>query len=411
MGTSTVPILRLELSKDGKTINILDAHGQPHPIKCIVSDVASKRHRTSLKNGLDQLKRGVQVQNRTIEVVGAAFNDLNTRGLSILSEIFEDKLSEVRQIFRKSFPDWDSSPEPLNITVVAELNRFVPLELLPIFDTSMWPPVINDQRDLERSIRRFPGFCAVIKREFTDPDQGVNQDLIFANEPKLPLRCFVNESFEGLPAAEEEFGFFKSHADHIDLDGPWPPISGLTDIQFWEKLANYLLFADEKFDGQPRSPVDQIQHFICDCIVDQDADESVLRLSSRNQIKIYQLQAQITNEQQKENPKIRPESAPLIFLNACGSSRIDPMDITSFPQLFLKVNKYRGFIGTETNVPDRFAAEFSQCFYRELLSGRTLGEAMYKAKWSMLRDKKNPLGIIYTTYADPNMRVSKAVEI
>jgi hypothetical protein len=250
----------------------------------------------------------------------------------------------------------------------------------------------------------------------TDPKEGIDQNLLLTNNPRLPIRCFVNENFEELPKAKEEYEFFKSQGAYIDLVGLWPPINGLTKDQFGTQLADHLMFASQTFRGDPRIP-DQIQHFICHCIVDEnDVDESVLKLSRLNSLKIYELQAKLAqvqaeNERIPEKRKQRPIPAPLVFLNACGSSIIDPMDVTSFPMLFLKLNKYRGFIGTETNVPDLFAADFSKIFYCGLLNGLTLGEAIYQAKWAMLRDHQNPLGIIYTTYADPNMRVSNKVEI
>jgi hypothetical protein len=81
------------------------------------------------------------------------------------------------------------------------------------------------------------------------------------------------------------------------------------------------------------------------------------------------------------------------------------MAATSFPRFFLQDNRNRGFIGTETNVPDAFAANFSRYFYSGLLNGLNLGEAIYEAKWAMLKNC-NPLGILYTNYADPELRVS-----
>ena len=67
----------------------------------------------------------------------------------------------------------------------------------------------------------------------------------------------------------------------------------------------------------------------------------------------------------------------------------------------------RGVIGTAARVPDYFAAEFSERFYRYLLSGELLGHAMHKTKWDLLTmpDQNNPLGLLYLLYADPNIRV------
>jgi hypothetical protein len=79
--------------------------------------------------------------------------------------------------------------------------------------------------------------------------------------------------------------------------------------------------------------------------------------------------------------------------------------------LFLVENGNRGFIGTETRIPDQYAAAFSEQFYTELLQGRPLGEAVHAARWTLLRRHNNPLGILYTVYADPDMRVRKPVTL
>ena len=89
---------------------------------------------------------------------------------------------------------------------------------------------------------------------------------------------------------------------------------------------------------------------------------------------------------------------------------MDPLAATSFPKFFLRDSGSRGYIGTETNIPDRFAAKFSRCFYQGLLTGRKLGEAIYEAKLTMLRTHCNPLGILYTVYADPNIGVSVPIK-
>ena len=101
---------------------------------------------------------------------------------------------------------------------------------------------------------------------------------------------------------------------------------------------------------------------------------------------------------------------PLLFLNACGSGRILPEASFSFPEYFLRVNGNRGFIGTETPVPDDFAAEFARKFYIALLSGqRNLGWALQRARWQMLESQQNLLGLYYIAYADPTMRVGRPV--
>ena len=103
------------------------------------------------------------------------------------------------------------------------------------------------------------------------------------------------------------------------------------------------------------------------------------------------------------SPKDRPPQ-PLVFLNACASSNLNPARFGSFPKFFLD-HGFLGFIGTEISMPDCFAAAFSQRLYKRVLEASTLGEAIYSARWDMLKENMNPLGIFYSVYADPEIRV------
>lgn len=312
--------------------------------------------------------------------------------------IFGDYRGQVSEICRSSSPSWKTSSNPVVIATEGDLSRFLPLEFLPLFDLSDWPPC-TDQDTLDEAVRRFPGFSAVIKREFQNVE--ISQDPVLQNNPKLHLKCFVEDT---LPGAGLELDFFKANAHSIDFDGPWP-VSELSD--FPKELAGYLQRSDQTFNGVIRSPGDQIQHFVCHCYTDERVpSDSALRLSNSNTATIAELQASLD----LPDHTTAPTFGPLIFLNACGTARMDPMSAASFPRFFLRDNHNRGFIGTETNIPDQFAADFSKCFYSGLLKGLSLGQAIYEAKWAMLRQAKNPLGILYTFYADPDMALSNVVD-
>lgn len=401
MDIQRAPKLRIEFARDGGSITMLDTEDKEHTFPCRLDDRCADEYRKILKKILDQVKDLVRKQNLTVEDASSAFDVLNQKGLTLLWQIFGDKREQVVGVFGDCFKEWCTETEPAVITVAAELSRFIPIELLPLFQLSIWP-LSDDLSTLEEGARRFPGFSAIIRREF--PNIRVSQDLVLQNEPKLPLKCFVHR---GLHGVEAEMGFFKNNQEHIDVDGPWP-VGKMPRREFSKALANYLQYADQTFDGQDRSPIDQIQHFICHCEIDEIvSSDSLLRFSDGNDATISDLQAFFAIPSGKN----RPQSGPLIFLNACATSRINPMAVTSFPRFFIEENGNRGFIGTETNVPDSFAAEFSQCFYRGLLKGLSLGRAIYDAKWEMLRERKNPLGILYTVYADPDLHVSKGVGV
>jgi hypothetical protein len=401
MSVQRAPILSIKFAADGNSMLLTDAGEKEYLIPCRLSDRDAGEYRKALKAGLDTLKNSLRGSSLRVIDAAIALDGLNRRGLSVVWQIFGDQLERVTEIFQQSYPAWRSETEPAVMTVAAELSRFVPFELLPLFELSEWP-VSDDLPTLEAAARRFPGFSTIVRRVFLDLD--VSQDLVLQNEPKLPLKCFV---YRKLGGADAEIDFFKDNASYIDMDsGPWPA-ARMKRADFSRSLARYLRHADQSLDGQARLPMDQIQHFACHCEIDENlSSDSVLRFSDGNEATIAELQSYFAIP----DGTSRPPSGPLIFLNACGTSRIDPMAVVSFPKFFLKENRNRGFIGTETNVPDGFAAEFSQMFYRSLLRGVSLGRAIYDAKWAMLREKNSPLGILYTVYADPDLCVSKPVD-
>ena len=94
------------------------------------------------------------------------------------------------------------------------------------------------------------------------------------------------------------------------------------------------------------------------------------------------------------------------LLLGCGSSNIYPEGVVSFPPLLLD-HGYRGFIGPESKIPDDFAGLFAGRLYKSFLEGDRLGEAILKTRCSFLTTHANPLGILYTMYANPNFRVRK----
>ena len=391
-----VPKLKLESGKKANTLIVTDANNVPHEISCDFDVIAAGDLRRGLRRTLETITKQLNsddIPELTIAHASNALEALDRRGRSMMVSIFGRDREKLSKLFEANFPLWSAGSSPIVITAAAELTRFLPLEFLPLFDLRSWPRY-PDWPTLAQAARRFPGFSAIIRREFYNLK--VPQDLTLKSNPRLPLKCFFERSF---PGALEEVEFFKNNHS-IEFDGPWPE----TKLeQFPDLLAQYLQFANQTFTGNLRNQADQIQHFTCHCETDELVpSDSTLALSEENIATIADLQASLRPPSQLENQ----EPGPLIFLNACGTSKMDPMTAASFPQFFLKDNGNRGFIGTETSIPDDVAAYFSRRFYESLLSGVRLGEAIYEAKWKMLYETNNPLGILYTLYADPDMVIS-----
>jgi hypothetical protein len=198
---------------------------------------------------------------------------------------------------------------------------------------------------------------------------------------------------------------------YVDLEDPWPwPEREFGQEEFVNSVAQDLWNPARRSRGGKPRPPDMVQHFACHCDTRADSDsEYYLKLShdpvysgSERVVTIEDLRSSFGTFGANRQPQ--GDALPLVFLNACGSSVINPMSISSFPQLILN-NGNCGFIGTETEVPDQVAAAFSKSFYTHLLEGDSLGVAIYEARWALLREHKNPLGILYTMYADPDITV------
>lgn len=295
--------------------------------------------------------------------------------------------------------------EPALLEMEAPDDLFLPIELLPLAGRRTDQEGL-DYLALELSARAFLGFAAVVRRIRR---ASVDQDTLLRmypsspqSHPRLPISFFRDATLDG---ARWEREFFVQER-RLDLQVEWPE-GELNSSAFARTLSRRLL--DPRWVSQNvRSSVpDQIQHFSCHCITSEDSSEWYLRLStdggSSVKIQLDALEAELADLADAV------ESLPLVVLNACGSSSIDPHSAVSFLKIFLD-NGNRGFVGTETRVPDQFAARFSRRFYLELLRGAPLGTALHHARWSLLMNRGNPLGILYVLYANPDLHVKEIAD-
>ena len=140
-----------------------------------------------------------------------------------------------------------------------------------------------------------------------------------------------------------------------------------------------------------------VAHFACHAKPNkagEPADESFLLLSnsfpvSLREFRVYELTL---------------DGDPLAILNACDTGVRDPLQTSSFVSTLLDCGA-RGVIATECEVPDVFAAVFAKHFYTRFLKGQKLGDAMLYMRRYLLRRYRNPLGLLYSLYADPDTKL------
>jgi hypothetical protein len=96
---------------------------------------------------------------------------------------------------------------------------------------------------------------------------------------------------------------------------------------------------------------------------------------------------------------------PLVFINGCRSTGLEPKQAIEFVSGFIQVAGAAGVIGTEITVFEPLAQAFAEdCLRRFLVGSKTLGESVRNARLALLKSL-NPLGLVYTPFAVANLRM------
>lgn len=278
-------------------------------------------------------------------------------------------------------------------------DSFLPLEFLPLFRIYPGEP-IKTRDDFTTACRTLVGFSCVVRRALLNVPVAGGTTLHTGPNGRVPARYLYFEHLEG--AVAELAWFAEAAGAHVDLEGPYP-----------DRADGGLGLAEQIFDprlllnGERRELPDQLLHFACHCYTRSDNPlEAEIELSGaghHSRTTLGALGAGLVALGTKQD--IRTFDLPLVMMNACGSSRMRAPGAPSFPYLFL-VNKNRGFIGTETEIPDDVAAAFSKALYERFLVRRIpLGRALLESRRHLLNALRNPLGLAYAAYADPELHV------
>jgi hypothetical protein len=351
-----------------------------------------------------------------------AINNLDSTGMSLTYDLLGPNGDKVlRGFLRAHLPQlFLDEPRVTNTAPLIEIESvddFVPFEILPLVgppDTSK----VKDVRSLRRAMSRYLGMAAVIRRidqrhdserdSRDDPILGLDQDRILLNDDKLPIKFFHDSNLDG---AKAELDFFARVGNYIDLDGPWPT-ADITKDNAVEKLAAALLHPRQMLSGCKRDPGDQIHHFSCHFdAFKENVMEYYFTLRSNEigpfAVNVRGLKAALLRLGRGDPRLLEPDMPkPLIFANACGSGVDSPKHLLSLPRMLDYT--HRGMIGTETKIPDPVAAEFAETFYSCLLFGQSVGDSVQEARWTLVDIHCNPLGLLYTLHADPDLRTATA---
>jgi hypothetical protein len=103
------------------------------------------------------------------------------------------------------------------------------------------------------------------------------------------------------------------------------------------------------------------------------------------------------------------EHDPLVILNGCSTAGFSPDALSPFIEKFVIDRGASGVLGTEVPVHEPLAGEMAVEFLRRFLAGRPAGPALLEVR-RLLLGRRNPLGLVYTLYADSRLTLTRKVK-
>ncbi|KMS67735.1 hypothetical protein ACM01_41705 [Streptomyces viridochromogenes] len=373
----------------------------------LVGNDALLRVRHELDTGLTRLKdelTGLFVEDKDLNRVFQSLHSLGRTLLFILFGAQQTVLKEVQRFWIEALPFGmnPAQPPPL-VECVGGKDGFLPLEFLPLF--RMHAPPVETHDDFITACYTLVGFSCMVRRAILPAPVHGGNTLLTGPQGRVPARYLYYEHLHG--AVEELAWFADAGGAHIDLEGPYPDGADRAP-----SLAEQIFDPRLLLDGTRRDLPDQVQHFACHGYTRSDdtlAAEIELSGAGRySRTTLGALGADLVALGASQTQ--REFDLPLVMMNACGSGRMRAPGAPSFPYLFL-TNGNRGFIGTETEIPDDVAAAFSKALYERFLVHRIpLGRALLESRLHLLHTLRNPLGLTYAAYADPYLHVHPTAE-
>jgi len=380
--------------------------------------------REGLKDRLEDFKRAIGRALREDgsvelgEAIDEGFAILHREGLGLLDRLsaVDSDVPQLTLAVDRVLNRPHADPVPV-VQVIAPQHLWTPIEFLAVENVEEHP---RTGEELADACRRFLGLAAIVQRVISRPEGapslGLTQHRELLGSGGLPVVMFHDAT---LPAAKLERTMLEE-LPRLALKGPWPDTAGARTA-ILAGLVEQLRDPGLGPKGKRLDPPAQIHHFACHCDTRlENPDEHEIRLSSgpgsTADLKLSEIRstrtaasaaAALRRRRQGEPPEDDTTPLSMVFLNACSSSLIDYRAAASFPDLFLG-GGHRGFIGTGTDVPDEFAGRFGAWFYDALMSDQSVGEALHAAKWRMINERHNPLGILYSMFADPDLHVTGA---
>lgn len=104
-----------------------------------------------------------------------------------------------------------------------------------------------------------------------------------------------------------------------------------------------------------------------------------------------------------ENPQ------PLVFINGCHTTALEPKNALNFVTSFIKMHHAAGVIGTEITIFESLGRAFAEeCLRLFLVEEKPIGDAIRETRLKLLK-QGNPLGLVYNAYSNASLRLKKQV--
>ncbi|HEV2840863.1 MAG TPA: CHAT domain-containing protein [Chthoniobacterales bacterium] len=332
---------------------------------------------------LKLLKRGKSqplVGNRET-YVASLYKEIENRWLSNKNDV-DDFMEELRAIGAAMFDElipadvqqalWKHRDDIKSIMVIAE-EPFIPWELVHLSEPGQ--PLSKETRFLGQM-----GLVRWLYEAGWPPEQlRIRKDKARYVIPHYPHPDYV------LPEAEQEYQFLEHEF-------------GATSVEPKSDAVRKLLSEPGSFD---------LLHFACHGVADQDnIANAQLLMEGRVEGSSY-IPDHFSATTAEAHANLRSDgAAPIIVLNACQAGRAGYKltGIGGFARAFLR----RGagaFIGTLWSVGDSPAREFTEEFYLQLKSGRTVAEAAVAAR-EKARSAGDATWLAYVVYGHPHAKLT-----
>jgi hypothetical protein len=150
-----------------------------------------------------------------------------------------------------------------------------------------------------------------------------------------------------------------------------------------------------------------ITYFLCHGTRDnRERRGTRLGIGSNDTISPQDLTGWVQSRLRTDGVTIWTDPRPLIFINACESTALDPEDLVGYASTLVGSAHAAAVVGTEVRVDQTLAMEAAEIFFRRLVTDRaTFAEALRHMRLVFLADR-NLLGLVYTAFGPADLALS-----